>query len=257
MRYNLLEQYDAQNEYGVLKPEYTVMQSTEAFPEIVLAEFSYQMIQNIVKKYNGHIINEIQAVTGNVPIYKFTYNGKDVGIYNTMIGAPAAAACLEDVIQMGAKKIMFCGECGVLDKEIADGKIIIPEVAVRDEGTSYHYYPSSDEIEMDPHSVEVIESTLSDLKVPYIKGKIWTTDASYRETVSKVHNRREMGCIAVDMECSAMIAVAKLRKVQFAQFVYACDNLDSDVWDRRGLTYRPIKQKEDFFELALACAVRL
>lgn len=257
MRYNLLEQFDHDNEYGLLRPEYAIQPSTEAFPDTVVAEFSKQMVENIAEKYHGTVINYFITVSGNIPIYKILYKGKHLAIYNTMIGAPASASCLEEVIQMGARKIMFCGECGVLRKDIADGKIIIPEIAVRDEGTSYHYWPSSDEIEMDHHCVEIIEQTLNEEGVPYIKGKIWTTDASYRETVPKIAMRKKSGCIAVDMECSAMIAVSRLRRVKFGQIVYACDNLDADVWDRRGLTIRPIKQKEDFFEIAMDCAVRL
>lgn len=257
MRYNLLEQFDDKAEYGILRPEYVIAKPTEAFPETIVAEFSEAMIQAVAKKYNARQICEFITVAGNIPIYKMNYKGKDVAFFRTMIGAPACCSCFEEVIAMGAKKFMLCGECGVLSQDIVDGRIIVPTHAMRDEGTSYHYAPSADWSELDPEGVAVVESTLRENDVPYIKGKIWTTDASYRETVTKMQARRDAGCIAVEMECAAMVAVAKMRNVKFAQFVYASDNLDSPVWQQRGLTVRPIKQKEDFFDLALDCAIRL
>lgn len=93
--------------------------------------------------------------------------------------------------------------------------------------------------------------------MPYIKGKIWTTDAPYRETRKKIQLRQEQGCIAVEMECAALVAAARLRNIVFSQFVYACDNLDSENWDQRGLTIRPISQKVEIFELAMECATHL
>ena len=40
--------------------------------------------------------------------------------------------------------------------------------------------------------------------------------------------RKASGCIAVDMECSALAAFAKARGIKYAQFVYAADNLDAE-----------------------------
>ena len=38
----------------------------------------------------------------------------------------------------------------------------------------------------------------------------WTTDGFYRETAEKVAYRKEEGCAVVEMECSALAAVARL-----------------------------------------------
>lgn len=135
--------------------------------------------------------------------------------------------------------------------------MIIPTSAVRDEGTSYHYAPASDEIELDAHGIAVLEEVFKEKNLKYTKGKIWTTDAPYRETQGKMLRRKEAGCIAVDMECAALTALTRFRGVTFAQFVYASDNLDAEEWEQRGLTIRPISQKAKTFELAMECAIRL
>jgi uridine phosphorylase len=45
------------------------------------------------------------------------------------------------------KYIVFGGS-GCLNKEIARGKVMIPTAAYRDEGTSYHFAPASDYIDV-------------------------------------------------------------------------------------------------------------
>lgn len=251
----ILEEYDKEP-WGILKPEH-MMKKTEGFPETVVFEFSRDLIRKTAEKYGGTEAGRLISVAGDTPIYKIKYKGRDIGICQSWIGAAACVSNMEEIAAMGAQKIFVCGECGVLDGSIEDARIIIPTAAVRDEGTSYHYLPPSDEIEMNPEIVEKIEKTLSAHGASYVKGKIWTTDAPYRETKGKAEERRRQGCIAVDMECSALAAFARLRGVKYGQFVYAADNLDAEVWQRRGLTVRPISQKAEIFELALECAVRL
>lgn len=252
----ILEQFDNEP-WGILKPEYVIDKPKQSFPEVVVCEFSEAMIQVIVEKYKGKKIAHLISVGGNTTIYEIMFGNVRIAVCQVMIGAPACVSNLEELIALGAKKVLVCGECGVLDQSIEDAHLIIPTSAIRDEGTSYHYQPASDEIELDTYSVEIIENLFKSKGLPYTKGKIWPTDAPYRETQEKIIRRKAQGCIAVEMECAALAAAARLRKITFAQFVYACDNLDTNVWEQRGLTSRPIIQKVHTFELAMECAVRL
>lgn len=45
---------------------------------------------------------------------------------------------------LGADRAVMFGSCGVLDKTIPDGAVIVPYRAYRDEGISFHYAPSSE-----------------------------------------------------------------------------------------------------------------
>ncbi|WP_300804010.1 hypothetical protein [uncultured Acetatifactor sp.] len=40
--------------------------------------------------------------------------------------------------------------------------------------------------------------------IPYVKGKTWTTDSFYRETVNNFQKHKADGCISVEMECAAL-----------------------------------------------------
>lgn len=89
-------------------------------------------------------------------------------------------------------------------------------------------------------------------------GKVWTTDAFYRETKDKVKRRKEQGCICVDMECSANAAVAQFRGKELIQFFYAADNLDSEEWDVRSLSnYDKLEEKDRIAVIALELALKI
>lgn len=92
---------------------------------------------------------------------------------------------------------------------------------------------------------------------PYVAGKTWTTDAIYRETKSLIEERKAAGCIAVEMECSAAIAVTQFRKIPFVQFLFGADNLDTSKWEPRDLTEYGLSNAEKYLALAFECALSL
>jgi uridine phosphorylase len=127
---------------------------------------------------------------------------------------------------------------------------------VRDEGTSFHYLAPGRTVAADRSGVEVLESVLTAHGVPYVVGKSWTTDAFYRETRSRIERRVAEGCLTVEMEASAFMAVARFRGVRFAQLLYAGDSVAGESWDERGWN-RAASVREELFALALRAAIRL
>ena len=84
-----------------------------------------------------------------------------------------------------------------------------------------------------PAAVTAIGSVLDEAGTAYRTGKTWTTDGLYRETPEKVARRRAEGCLTVEMECSALCAVARFRGVTFGQILYGGDDVSRLEWDRR------------------------
>jgi purine-nucleoside phosphorylase len=62
------------------------------------------------------------------------------------------------------------------------------------------------------------------------KGTVWTTDAPYRETPSKIRRYREKGILAVDMEMSALMNLARYRCVGFEPLLVVSDELFDLKW---------------------------
>ena len=146
--------------------------------------------------------------------------------------------------------------CGVLQKEIILGHLIIPTSAVRDEGTSYHYISPSREITANSRIVQIIENTLLEKNIPYIKAKTWTTDAFYRETPKKIKQRKMEGCVTVEMENSAYIAVSQYNNVEFGQILCAGDSLAGEEWEKRSYNTR-VDIREFVLRIALDVCLRM
>jgi len=228
------------------------------FPRIGITCFSKKLMDRYVEIFNGEKIAEISNANGRVPVYKIVYKDVEIALFMSRVGAPACTVAYEEVLAMGLEKLIMFGTCGVLDRNIDDLAIIIPSSAIRDEGTSYHYMKASDEIAVNEKYISEFIEVLDANNVSYIKGKVWTTDAPYRETRAKVLKRKEQGCVCVDMECSAMNAVAKFRNKDLFQFFYAADNLDSAKWDQRSLGNDDrLSEKEKIIYLVLELALKM
>lgn len=227
------------------------------FPKICISTFSNDMIEKYAAGDGVEIIAHLYAATGQTPVYKTCYGGEDIAFYLSKVGGPACVAGFEEIVAMGAQKFVLFGCCGVLDDGAVDGKLIVPTSAVRDEGTSYHYAPPSPELDADPKLTGILTSCLDKLGCPYVKGKIWTTDAIYRETPDRIAERKKEGCIGVEMEYASMLAAAQFRNIPFIQFLYGADNLDCTSWDPRDLELYGMSDAEKYMALALECAIAL
>ncbi len=222
-------------------------------PEHCVLCFFREVIEHLRKHEGAKAIAIHKGEAGEHPLYELTVGGKRLAVFHPGVGAPLAAAFLEEILVHGCTKIIACGGAGVLDKGIVGGHILVPSQAIRDEGTSYHYLPPAREVSASHEAVEAIVSVLKEHGRDYIITKTWTTDAPYRETPAKVKLRREEGCLAVDMETAAFFAVAKFRGVKFGSILYAGDDVSSDEWDRRIWGKQHSIRRELFWLAAEAC----
>ena len=197
----------------------------------------------------------LSAAHGRHPIWKIERHGHEIAVFHPGVGAPLAAAFLEEAIAMGARKVVACGGCGVIDPAVGAGDIVVPTAAIRDEGTSFHYLPPSREVEADPGGVDAAQRLLDERGVPHVAGRVWTTDGLYRETRTRIARRRAEGCLVVEMEAAAFFAVARFRGIRFAQLLYGGDDVSGETWDEREWTVSPSRALT--FDLAVELATRL
>ena len=196
----ILEFDEDKNAY--IRPS-NMIKPIEGIPENCVLCFFSEEIKNILEEYPNKIISNFIASGIYYPLYELDYEDKKIGLIQAGVGSPLAAAQIDELTAMGCRKFIACGMCGVLQKELAVGHLIIPTAAIRDEGTSYHYIKPSREIAADERVIKIIEEELSFRKIPYIKAKTWTTDAFYRETPEKIKLRKSEGCVTVEMETAA------------------------------------------------------
>ena len=228
-----------------------------------------EICDTIILSFNGEILERVKQIdgvyeggyltnlNGKLPWYIYEKDGSKVAVAMALIGAPMVVGLLEELKVRGFKNFIILGSCGVLDRSIQADKIILPSSALRDEGTSYHYAPASDEIAYERSLLLTMEKALDKACIEHIRTKSWTTDAFYRETAAKVKRRLAAGARVVDMESSAIMAWAQYRQANVYQFFYTADYVDhhNHEWDTR----REDRKADamTFFEIALVIAQEL
>lgn len=223
----------------------------DGFPEIVICIFSYKILNLWKEKIGVKEIIRLGSANGPDPIYQIIYEGVKIGFKLAHVGAPLCVGIAEEVIALGAKKLVFFGSCGVLDASILENTLIIPSKAIRDEGTSYHYQAPSIFNEMTKQSVDAIKKVFDMHKLNYIETISWTTDAFYRETENIMKKRKSQGAKVVEMEVASLIAMTTFRAVKYAHFLYGADNLDSEIWDKRNLSDQGLSYADFYMKLAI------
>ena len=202
--------------------------------DICLIIFSIDIHNHLLETFECEKIGLLGACNGNITIYKMNYKGRDIAFYLTGIGSALASAfCYEAHWQTGATKFIMFGSCGSLDREKTEGRFIIPTESYRGEGCSYYYAEPADYISI--RNSEKLSAIFDKLKVPYVSGRVWTTDSMLRETVGLVEKRKAEGCIAVEMELAGVQALCDFYGLELYDFLEAGDVLESSGYDVEGL----------------------
>lgn len=174
--------------------------------------------------------------------------GRVAVLTNFGLGAPIVAAQAEELIALGATRLVSVALAGGIRPDLAPGAIVAPDVAIRDEGTSHHYLPPGREVASDPGLAAGLVAALRSHGAEVHVGRSWSTDAPYRETREEVARYGGEGVLAVDMELAALLAVAETRGVAAAGVLVVGDSLAGGLW-------RP-PERLDAMERSLEAAYR-
>lgn len=198
--------------------------------EKCLIIFSKEVHDYLLSEHECTKIGSCDACNGEILIYCFEHNGEKVAFYLTGIGsAMASGTCYEVHWQTGATKFVMFGSCGSLCREKTKGRYIIPSEAYRGDGASYYYAPPSDYIAL--RNADKLAKIFEELGVPYVKGRVWTTDSMLRETAGLVSKRKEEGCIAVEMEVAGVEALCDFYGLDLFDFLEAGDVLEESGYE--------------------------
>ena len=228
------------------------------FPSVAVGVFSHLLFEDIVSKYQCQKVGYMKNANYSRDVYILKYKETEITLFMASVGAPHIAADIEELAYNGVKTFIIFGNCGVLDKTIPDCGIIIPNIAYKEDGVSYHYVGDGDYIELCDKHKDKFKEILKEYNFDYREGSTWTIDAFYRETRDKVDYYKNLGCVCVEMEASAIAAVCKYKKLDYFTFYYAGDNLDSIEWEERSLhAEEMLDKKKEVALLALELAKKI
>jgi DeoD family purine-nucleoside phosphorylase len=147
--------------------------------------------------------------------YTGTFQGKPVSVQSSGMGCPSAAIVIEELVQLGVKKIMRVGTCGGLQQDLTMGDLIIALSATPVDATALHYLGG------EPHAptadfglVHEAVHQAKQLGKPVRVGPIVSSDIFYHPDEGLAGRWSERGILAVEMEAAVLFTLGALRRIQ-------------------------------------------
>ena len=101
-----------QEKRAFINPEDLTKQNPD-FPALCVSTFSFGIIDKLASLDSVEIIDHLYTANGSVPVYQIIYKNTPIAFYLSRVGAPACIAGIEEIIALGAKKIVLFGSCGI------------------------------------------------------------------------------------------------------------------------------------------------
>jgi purine-nucleoside phosphorylase len=147
--------------------------------------------------------------------YSGTWNGRPVSVQATGMGCPSAAIVIEELVQLGVKRLLRVGTCGGLQPHHALGDLIVALTAVPADRTAITYLGG------EPHCPtadwELIHGAVhaaKELDQPMHVGPIVSSDVFYNPDDGQYDRWSKRGILAVEMEGAVLFTLGALRGVQ-------------------------------------------
>jgi purine-nucleoside phosphorylase len=157
------------------------------------------------------------------------------------LGAPACAAKLEEMKALGVDRVVLIGTAGVVQRDVPIGQVVLVKEAYSSEGTSRHY-SADKKFAADEMLLSELAKILRNNKIEFRQGNTWSTDAPYRERRRELARLQNQGLMCVDMEASAVFAVAKTIGLKAASLFFVSDGLSDGQW-RPGFGQSALREK--------------
>jgi uridine phosphorylase len=218
------------NEHSVFLPENLLREARRQknkkeceVPTVCLLDPDGDLAEYLLRKKTS-FKNECWACYHS-SLYTFRLNDFEIGIIPCVVGASYAVLAAEQLFVSGCKLLISVTSAGIIKEYETEKKFALITSAVRDEGTSYHYLPPNQSSELN----KVIRSSLSLFQhtsaCPFFEASSWTTDAPYRETPTAIKNMKQLNVSCVEMEASALYALAQVKGYNIICFAHLTNSM--------------------------------
>ena len=193
-------------------------------PPVCILEFDGDLIDWLV--HEGLVETFPSWACFHTTMFAMKLEGVNCGIIGRTIGGPYTVLIAEQLQASGAGIIIGLTSAGRLAPDLPVPCLVVATTAVRDEGTSYHYLPPSPEVACPTPVVAHLERELVATGWSVRSGKVWTTDAPYRETREQLTKWSDSGALAVEMQTASLFAFGIARRAAVASVAMVSNAVD-------------------------------
>ena len=147
--------------------------------------------------------------------YTGTFHGKRVSVQASGMGCPSAAIVIEELVQLGVKKILRVGTCGGLQPGMTMGELIVAVSATPADHTATHLVGG------EPHAptadwalVHGAVHHAKELGKKVRVGGIVSSDVFYNPDGDQYQRWSDRGILGVEMEAATLFTLGALKKIQ-------------------------------------------
>jgi DeoD family purine-nucleoside phosphorylase len=159
---------------------------------------------------NPVLRNEERALYG----YTGEFEGKAVSVQATGMGCPSAAIVIEELVQLGVKRLLRVGTCGGLQPDLKLGDLIVAISAIPADQTAVHLVNEPHVPTADWGLVHGAVHSAKEMGKSVRVGPIVSSDLFYNPDGGQYQRWSERGVLAVEMEAAVLFTLGALRKVQ-------------------------------------------
>ena len=191
-------------------PQIHLRAEPEDYAPIVLLPGDPNRATWIAGKFDGgpgatRKVNDHRGLLG----YTGTYKGVPVSVQTSGMGAPSMSIVVEELLRLGARRLVRVGTCGGIGRGIKTGEIVIASAATPVDGatgTYLHGDPYAPTADFDLVSA-LVEAARAHGQAPHV-GQVATVDVFYNPDEDYFSKWRSRGVLAFEMESSVLFYLA-------------------------------------------------
>lgn len=174
-----------------------------------------------VKQVNDH--RGLSGFTG-------TYHGTPVSVQTSGMGTPSLSIVVEELLRLGAKRLIRVGTCGGIAAGLKTGDLVIATAACPVDGATTTYlhgeaYAPAADFALTRALVDAAEAA----GIAVRTGLVASVDVFYNTDADYAQRWRDRGVLAFEMEASALFYLAARSGVQAACALTVSDVLSEEV----------------------------
>ncbi len=198
----------------------------EELPPLCILEFDGDLTDWLVER---RIARPCPAwACFHTTMFALDLDGLPCGIIPRTIGGPYAVLIAEQLHASGVQLIVGLTSAGRIAPGLPIPSLVVATGAIRDEGTSYHYLPPAREVACPSPIAISIGRQFSAAGFPVRSGRVWTTDAPYRETSGQLQQWADEGVLAVEMQAASLFAFGEARRAHVALVARVSNAVDHE-----------------------------
>jgi DeoD family purine-nucleoside phosphorylase len=214
----------------------------------------------IAQKFDGGAgaarqVNSHRGLLG----YTGTYKGVPVSVQTSGIGAPSIAIVVEELLRLGAERLIRVGTCGGIGRGIKTGEIVIATAATPADGATRTY------LHGDPYAptadfglVRALVEAAEKRGLKPHTGQVATVDVFYNPDSDYFSKWRSRGVLAFEMETSVLYYLASRANAAGANVTAATILTVSDVLSEEATSeesYLPLDELNRSIERTIEIAL--